>query len=407
MTFYLNKETEGASLLDADLIGSPEKKGRKSKVKPTSRLARENIKKLKPCVHGGEVWDVASKTGLRKEEILDFSSSVNPLGPSEKALESIKGSLEHIPSYPDSDSCALREAIASRFGISKDNVIAGNGSTELIYLFAETFMQKGDVALIPAPTFGEYERAVRKVGEEPKHVKLNPNFHVNPSVFARELSGSKIVYFCNPNNPTSVLTPPENLTVIVERALEETAFVFLDEDFLEFVEEEEQFSLIGKIDRYPNLFVLRSFTKIFGLTGLRIGYGIASEEIINSLMNAKIPWNVNCLAQVAAVAALGDEEHLKKTRELIKEEKPFLMRGLKQIKVFKTYPAAANFILIDIRQSGYTSAQLKEKMLTYGVLIRDCSSFRGLDDYYIRVAVKTRRENERLLEAFKKTVGGR
>jgi threonine-phosphate decarboxylase len=388
------------------LIGSPEKNGRRSmKVKATSRLARENIKKLKPSVHGGEVWEAANKTGLRKEEILDFSSSVNPLGPSEKALEAIKSNLEHIPSYPDSDSCALREAIANRFnGISKDNVIAGNGSTELIYLFAETFMQKGDVALIPAPTFGEYERAVRKVGEEPKHVKLNPDFHVDPAVFARELSGAKIVFLCNPNNPTSILMPPENLATIVERALEDDAFVFLDEDFLEFVEEAEKFSLIGKIKRYSNLFVLRSFTKIFGLTGLRIGYGIASEEVINSLMNAKIPWNVNCLAQVASIAALGDEEHLKKTRELIKDEKAFLMCELKQIKAFKIFPADANFIFIDIRQSGYTSAQLKEKMLSYRVLIRDCSSFRGLDEYYIRVAVKTRRENERLIEILK-TVG--
>ena len=377
-------------------------------MKSTSRLARENIKKLKPCVHGGEVWEVASKTGFRKEEILDFSSSVNPLGPSEKALEAIKSNLEHISSYPDSDSCLLREAIASRFkGISKDNVIAGNGSTELIYLFAETFMQKGDVALIPEPTFGEYERAVRKVGEEPKHLRLNPDFHVNLRVFARELSGAKIVFLCNPNNPTSVLTPPEDLTAIAERALEEDAFVFLDEDFLEFVEGEERFSLIGKIKRYPNLFVLRSFTKIFGLTGLRIGYGIASEEIISSLMNAKIPWNVNCLAQAAAIAALGDEEHLKKTRELIRDEKAFLMRELKRIKAFKTYPADANFIFIDIRQSGYTAAQLKEKMLRHGVLIRDCSSFRGLDGYYIRIAVKTRRENELLLETFKKTLGGR
>jgi threonine-phosphate decarboxylase len=388
------------------LVGSPEKNGRRSlKVKATSRLARENIKKLKPCVHGGEVWEVATKTGRRKEEILDFSSSINPLGPSEKALEAIKSNLEDIPSYPDSDSCVLREAIASRFnGISKDNVIAGNGSTELIYLFAETFIQKGDVALIPAPTFGEYERAVRKVGEEPKHIKLNPDFRVDPAVFARELSGAKIVFLCNPNNPTSVLMPPENLATIVERALEDNAFVFLDEDFLEFVEEEEKFSLIGKMKRYPNLFVLRSFTKIFGLTGLRIGYGIASEEVINSLMNAKIPWNVNCLAQAAAIAALGDEDHLKKTRELIKDEKVFLMRELKQIKAFKTYPADANFIFIDIRQSGYTAAQLKEKLLSYGVLIRDCSSFRGLDEYYIRVAVKTRRENERLLEIIKTVV---
>lgn len=374
-------------------------------MKSTSRLARENIKKLKPCVHGGEVWEVASKTGLRKEEILDFSSSVNPLGPSEKALEVIKSNIGDISSYPDSDSCKLREAIASRFnGINKDNVVAGNGSTELIYLFAETFMQKGDVALIPAPTFGEYERAVRKVGEKPKHVNLNPAFRVDPAVFAHELSGAKIVFLCNPNNPTSILIPPENLTVIVERALDEDVFVFLDEDFLEFVEEEEQFSLIGKIKRYPNLFVLRSFTKIFGLTGLRIGYGIASEEVITSLMNAKIPWNVNCLAQAAAIGALEDEEHLRKTRELIKYEKAFLLHELTQIKAFKIFPADANFIFIDIRQSGYTAAQLKEKLLGYGVLIRDCSSFRGLNEYYIRVAVKMRQENEKLMEVLKTVV---
>jgi threonine-phosphate decarboxylase len=376
------------------------------KLKSASRLVRDSINDLKPCVHGGEVWEAASKFGFREEEILDFSSSVNPLGASEKALESIKANLGHIPSYPDSNSTELRKAIATRFnGISKNNVIAGNGSTELIYLFVETFMKKGDVALIPAPTFGEYGRAVRKIGGEPKHVKPNPDFQFSPAVFTRDLSGAKIVFFCNPNNPTSVLTPPEHLTAIVERAFEENVFVFLDEDFLEFVDEEERFSLIGKIKRYSNLFVLRSFTKIFGLTGLRAGYGIASEEIINILLNAKIPWNVNCLAQAAAIAALSDEEHLKKTRELIREEKAFLMRELMQIKDFKVFPADANFIFIDIRQSGYTAAQLKEKMLRDGLLIRDCSSFRGLDEYYIRIAVKTRRENGKRLAALKKTVG--
>jgi threonine-phosphate decarboxylase len=376
------------------------------KLKFTSRWVREDIKGLEPCVHGGEVWEAASKIGLGKEEILDFSSSVNPLGASRKALESINANLEYISSYPDSNSTELREAIAAHFkGINKDNVIAGNGSTELIYLFVDTFMKKGDVALIPAPTFGEYERAVRKIEEEPKHVKANADFQFSPAVFAGSLSGAKIVFFCNPNNPTSVLMPPENLTALVERALDKNVFVFLDEDFLEFVDGEEHFSLIGKIRRYPNLFVLRSFTKIFGLTGLRIGYGIASEEIINVLLNAKIPWNVNCLAQATAIAALGDEEHLKKTRELIKGEKAFLMRELMQIKAFKTYHADANFVFMDIRQSGYKAAQLKEKMLREKILIRDCSSFRGLDEYYIRVAVKTRRENERLLEAFRKIVG--
>jgi histidinol-phosphate/aromatic aminotransferase/cobyric acid decarboxylase-like protein len=150
---------------------------------------------------------------------------------------------------------------------------------------------------------------------------------------------------------------------------------------------------------------LRSFTKAFGLTGLRVGYGIASEEIIKLMLNAKIPWNVNCLAQVAAVATLNDKEHLKKSRELVKVEREYLTRNLNEINALKLSPADANFIFIDVKQSGFTSAQLKEELLKYGILIRDCSSFRGLDEYHVRVGVKTRKENKRLLEAFTEVVG--
>jgi len=162
---------------------------------------------------------------------------------------------------------------------------------------------------------------------------------------------------------------------------------------------------VDEIERYPNLFVLKSFTKFFGLTGLRVGYGIASEEIIKLLSTTKTPWNVNCLAQVAAVAALDDEEHSNRTSELVKGERAFLARELSGISVFKVYPADANFFFIDIRQSGFTAAQLKEKLLEYGVLIRDCTSFAGIDEYYVRIVVKTRCENEKLLEALKKILG--
>jgi threonine-phosphate decarboxylase len=330
---------------------------------------------------------------------------VNPLGPSEKALEAAKNSFKEIATYPDSNSNELRQAIADHFdGLSKNNVVVGNGSTELMYLFAETFMKKGDTAVIPAPTFGEYESAVRKTGETPKFVKLDKNFNVDADVFAREMAGAKIVFLCNPNNPTSILIPSETLKGIIEEALEQDSLVFLDEDFLEFVENEKALSLINKIKAYPNLFILRSFTKIFGLTGLRVGYGIASEEIINVLLCAKIPWNVNCLAQAAAVAALKDKEHLRVTRELIKNEKAFLSTELEKIKSFKVFPPDANFFFIDIRKSGLTATELKNKLLHQGILIRDCTSFMGLDPYYIRVAVKTREENERLIEALKRTV---
>lgn len=374
-------------------------------MKPVENLVKDSIKNLKPCAHGGEILDAAGKSGFKREEILDFSSSVNPLGPSKKALEAAKNSFKEIATYPDSNSNELRQAIADHFdGLSKTNVIVGNGSTELMYLFAETFMKKGDTAVIPAPTFGEYESAVRKTGETPKFVKLDKNFNVEVDVFEREMAGAKIVFLCNPNNPTSILIPTETLTGIIEQALEQDSLVFLDEDFLEFVENEQALSMINKIKAYPNLFILRSFTKIFGLTGLRIGYGIASEEIINVLLCAKIPWNVNCLAQAAAVAALKDKGHLRVTRELIKKEKAFLSTELEKIKSFKVFPPDANFFFIDIRKSGLTATELKNKLLRQGILIRDCTSFMGLDPYFIRVAVKTRVENGRLIEALKRTV---
>ena len=336
-------------------------------MKPVEKLVTDRIKNLEPCIHGGEVLDAAGKSGYKKEEILDFSSSVNPLGPSKKALEAAKNNFKEIPSYPDSNCNQLRQAIADHFdGLNKNNVIVGNGSTELMYLFAETFMRKGETALISAPTFGEYESAIRKTGETPKFVKLGKNFNIDAASFESGLKGAKIVFLCNPNNPTSMLIPTQTLTEIIEKALDQDTLVFLDEDFLEFVEEEKTLSMITKIKSYPNLFILRSFTKIFGLTGLRVGYGISSEEIVDVLLRAKIPWNVNCLAQPAAVAALTDEEHLRVTCELIKKEKAQMQTQLDEIESFKVYPPDANFFFIDIRKSGLTATELKNKLLQQG-----------------------------------------
>jgi L-threonine-O-3-phosphate decarboxylase len=371
-------------------------------MKPIESLIRDNVKNLKPCVHGAEVLGAAEESGLFPQDILDFSSSVNPLGPSKKALEAAKKAFSQIAAYPDSNSNELRQVIAGHFsGLRKGNVVVGNGSTELMYLFAEVFLKKGDKAVMPAPTFGEYESAVRKTGEIPKFVKLGKTFNIEEEVFKRELADAKLVFLCTPNNPTSKLIPQETLKSIIEAALEQDTFVFLDEDFLEFVENEKALTMIGKINKYPNLFILRSFTKIFGLTGLRVGYGIANEEIINVLSCAKIPWNVNCLAQAAAVAALKDEEHLRVTRELIKKEKAWLRGEFEKFGSFKFSAPDANFFFIDIRKSGLTATEIKNKMLKQGILIRDCTSFKGLDEFYIRVAVKTHVENELLIDAFK------
>ena len=375
-------------------------------MKPIDSLVRNNIRTLKPCVHGAEVLGAAEESGLSAKAILDFSSSVNPLGASKKALAAAKNAFDLIPAYPDSNCNALRQVIAKHFGcgLTKNNIVVGNGSTELMYLFAETFLKAGEVAVIPAPTFGEYESAVCKAGEKPKFVKLDKDFQIDAKAFGRAMSDAKIVFLCNPNNPTGMLIPSGTLTDIVERALAQNTLVFLDEDFLEFTDDEKNHSMISNIRKFPNLFILRSFTKIFGLTGLRVGYGIASKEIVDELLCAKIPWNVNCLAQAAAVAALGDEEHLRVTRELVDKEKLWLDLQLRQIDGLRVFRADANFFFINVRESKLTAGEIKAKMLHEGLLIRDCTSFHGLDEFYIRVAVKTHAENVRLIEALKKTV---
>ncbi len=371
-----------------------------------SRLTWNKAKRVTHCVHGGEVWEVTRKTGQRVEDILDFSVNINPLGPSPCAVEAIKQSFGLLTSYPDSGCVTLREEIARSFdGLGKSNVVVGNGSTELVYLFADVFLKRGDLAVVAAPTFGEYENAVRRAGGEPRFVCLSHDFQVKADAFVRVMRDAKVVFLCNPNSPTSLLIPHVDLVKIVEAALDLDVLVLLDESYIEFVNDEESHSLVGRISEFQNLLVLRTFTKFYGLTGLRIGFGVGCDEIVEVLANARMPWNVNSLAQVAAVAALVDKEHAQKTRQVVRMEREFLLRELAGLRVFRVFPADANYIFLDVRRSGFTAALLKEKMLQYGVLIRDCSSFQGLDAFYVRVAVRTRGENERLLAAFHEVLG--
>lgn len=368
---------------------------------------KEEIRNLMPCVHGGDVWKAAEKCHIKAMEILDFSANVNPLGPSKRVIEAIRESVWKIPYYPDPDYTELREAISRYLGeVGVDNVIVGNGSTELIYLFCEVFMERGDLALIPEPTFGEYERAVKKVGGKPVCVSLGSDFRVDAKRLLKKITPPiKAVFLCNPNNPTGVLAPREDIMEIIETAARENLPVLIDEAFIEFVREEKRYSLTAEVKKYQNLFVLRSLTKAFGLTGLRVGYGIACENLIDVLSKVKMPWSVNCLAQSAAISALEDQEHLRRTQRLISEERKFLLGELEKIKGLKVFPTDVNFILMNIRQFGLTAAQLKERMLSHGILLRDCSSFRGLDEYYFRVSVRTREENEKLLASLREVLG--
>lgn len=366
-----------------------------------ARLAKDHIRSLKPCMHGGEVWQLE----YNQKKVLDFSANVNPLGPSPKAINAIKESFWRIPFYPDSNCTSLKEAISEYIGIiSPENLIIGNGSTEIIYLFAEAFIKDNDRVLIPAPTFGEYEMAVLKANGKTEHLPLTYDLKIDAKEFINRIEGVKAAFLCNPNNPTGLLIPFEDLIDIVDKAEKENAFIFIDEDFMDFAPKEKRSSLIREIHSYQNLFILRSFTKFFGLTGLRIGYGISNREVIEIMSKAKIPWNINCLAEAAAIATLKDLDFPDKTYRLIEEERDFLINELSQIKGFDIIPSDANFFLISIKKTGLKAKELKHKLLNFGILIRDCDSFKGLDDYYVRVAIRTRKENEYLIEALKKVI---
>ena len=365
---------------------------------------RQEIRNLKEVEHGGEIWKYLG----RSRKILDFSSNANPLGPSQKVLKVLRESLGLIGFLPDNDSSSVREAIAEYLGrpIKPSNIIVGNGSTELIHLFALTFVNKSEECLIPVPTFGEYEVAVRKAGGRPHFLKLksSDNFTLEIDEILGNIKPrkTKIIFICNPNNPTGQAVSKPDLIRLLNETLNSNILVFLDESYIEFSSED---SLASLVEKYPNLFVLRSLTKIFGLMGLRIGYGVASEEIVRFLSKAKISWNVNVLAQVAAVTALRDRDYLEKAKRIVEKERKFLFRGLQKIKGFQVLPTEANFLLINVGKSGFDAPSLKERLLKHGLLIRDCSSIRGLNSRYIRISVRLRSENRKLLEALASVVG--
>ena len=365
---------------------------------------RDEIRNLGRVEHGGEVW----KHLGNPREILDFSSNVNPLGAPPKILRVLRKSLRLIRHLPDDDSAAVKEAAAEYLGrpVKPSNIIVGNGSTELIHLFALTFVKKGEKCLIPIPTFGEYEAAVRKAGGQPRFLRLktSTNFTLKISEILGRLKSerNKAVFLCNPNNPTGQVISKKELVGLLDETLDMGLMVFLDESYVEF---SGGGSLVTLVNEYPNLFVLRSLTKTFGLMGLRIGYGVASKEVIEFMSKVRISWNVNVLAQIAAVAALKDRVHLEKARRIIYKERSFLFRGLWKVKGFNVLPTKANFFLIDVKKSGFNAPGLKEEMLKHRILIRDCSSIRGLNHHYIRISVKRHQENKKLLNALISVVG--
>ncbi len=334
-------------------------------------------------------------SGLQYDlRIIDFSSNVNPLGFPSSITKIINKNRSLLSVYPDPSSLKLRNDLQKYTSIKKNQIIVGNGATEIIYNFCKVFLHKDSDVLIPIPTFGEYEIASRLSGSKMTFFKTM-NLNKNISEFQDLIKKTNCIFVCNPNNPTGILISKNNLLKILESAYNKSTLMFLDECFIELVPNSNE-SLVQYLKEFDNLFILRSLTKSFGLAGLRIGYGLGNKKIIDVLQRIKIPWNVNCLAQMAASEALSNISHLDKTRKLIKNELKFLKDSISKINGFICYDSSTNFILI---KSKMNSKKIQEKLMAKKILIRDCSNFRGLDNKFIRVAVRTHKENVKLVRA--------
>lgn len=348
----------------------------------------------KSFAHGGNIEEVSSVFGLKEDFITDFSSNVTSFALPHCISEVIHSRIRHIPKYPDKESLKLKAAIGKYLNIGIEHIVAGNGSADLIY--RAVYSLKPVFGLVSSPTFGEYEKALLSVGAKIKYLLLKErnkfNFSIEEAV--EKADGIDIMFLCNPNNPTGMLMSRKDLECFVQKLQKKKTMLILDEAFIDFAEEQ---SLIDIVVRSNNLLVLRSMTKFFGLAGLRLGYAVGPTEVIKRIRNAGQPWPVNVFAQAAGEALLQEEEFRNRSKRLLLKERDFLYQHLCRIKGLSPFQPSANFILVKI-ETHLSSGQLQRKLIKRGLLIRDCSNFRGLNNKYIRVAVRTRKDNLRLID---------
>jgi threonine-phosphate decarboxylase len=350
---------------------------------------RKSFAGAKECRHGGKVQEAASILGA---EPLDFSANINPLG-SPPLKELILEELEHIGHYPDNSYRSFRRAAAKFVNVDTECIVPGNGSSELIRLFAECCVDEGDTVLVPTPSFGEYTNQSLLAGATVKKVNIGEDGL--PLLTEGDLDAAKLLFLCNPNNPTGRLLSAEQVTDLADRCEEAHTFLLVDEAFIELSQPEE--SVASLAPHRESLFVMRSLTKSFGVPGLRLGFGVTNETLAGILNLARIPWSIGSLAAAAATYLLGCEEHLAQSRQVIKEEIAWLEAALQGLGL-QPLPSSVNFILVNIKPCGLDSDELAARTMAQSVLVRDCQSF-GLGKSYIRVAVRGRRENERLIAA--------
>lgn len=358
------------------------------------KTAHEHILKLTVYEPGKPVEELARDLGLREEEIIKLASNENPLGPSPKALEAMRKTLERSHFYPDGGGYELRGAVAERLGMARENIVLGNGSNEIIEFIGHAFLRPGDEVVVARHSFAVYKLMAQLFGANTVEV-TDPGFTADlDAMLAAITPKTRAVFIANPNNPTGTMVGQDAIDRFMAQVPDHVLVIF-DEAYHEFLDDAPD--VLPYIRQGRNVVVMRTFSKIMGLANLRIGYGITTPELAAVLQRTRQPFNANGIAQAGALAGLLDEEHMRKTRELTHEglaylEKEFAAMGLEYV------PSVANFVLVNVGDGN----AIFQAMLRKGIILRAMGSY-GLPAW-IRISVGTMEQNRRCIEELREVL---
>lgn len=349
--------------------------------------------------HGSDLEKIEAIYGIKKEDITSFSANVNPLGVSPLLKESLASHIDAITTYPDREYTSLRNCIADYVGTDSDNILVGNGSTELISIFIQ--LEHPKKAMIIGPTYSEYEREISLGGGTCLYypLKEEQDFTLDVAHFTSQFNESiDLLVICNPNNPTSTAITRSQMRKILDACKQHDIFVMVDETYVEFAPDYEAITAVPLTAYYNNIIILRGTSKFFAAPGLRLGYAITgNHDLIKSINTRKNPWTINSLAVIAGEIMFSDTAYMEQTRQLISSERNRICEILKKDNRFKLYEPTANFILVKILDETLTSGILFERTIKEGMMIRDCSTFPFLDNKFFRFCVMSPEMNDKLL----------
>jgi len=355
----------------------------------------EYILSIKPYVPGKPLEELEREYGISGS--IKLASNENPIGPSPRAVKAIEGALSRLNRYPDGSGHDLVIKLSEHLGVSPGNIVLGNGSDEIIGMLTNAFLVRGDEVIIPRPSFLMYEIMARSAGARPVFVPLK-SLAVDLESIAEKISDkTRLIFLCNPNNPTGTVISGKSFARFIKKVPRDV-IVVADEAYIEFVRDKNCFKSMDYINSEHNVVTLRTFSKVYGLAGLRIGYGIMSEDISGILNRIRPPFNASIPAQAGAAAALDDKVFFRKTVRLVHDGLDFMYESLKA-RGIRYFPTQANFFLVD---TGRNADDVFESMLKQGVIVRSMTSY-GYPRY-IRVSVGLRKENIRFIKALEKAI---